>query len=145
MPPKIGEPRRIFIVGPLREIVDRRIERRRTGCRLIFHSSGRSFTASQGGLPNRFYVMWKKACGIIGLGDLRPYDLRRAANTNLIDAGAPERTPMKISGHKSRETFRRYAIEDTSEIAAAFEKLGAYVTPSDEAPRQGRAVSETRT
>jgi hypothetical protein len=30
---------------------------------------------------------------------------------------------------RTRETFRRYAIEDPSEIAVAFEKLGAYVTP----------------
>jgi integrase len=102
---------------------------RQAGCPLVFHSSGKSFKASQGGLPNRFNVMWKKACGTIGLPDLRPYDLRRSAIRNLIHAGVPELTAMKISGHKSRETFRRYAIEDTSEIAAAIERVGAYVTP----------------
>ncbi len=127
---------------PLREIMDRRIERRRSGCLLIFHSGGKSFKASQGGLPNRFYAIWKRACGNIGLPNLRPYDLRRSAVRNLIHAGVPEITAMKISGHGSRETFRRYAIEDPSELAAAFEKLGAYVTPRmrSQSRSQNRAV-----
>jgi integrase len=126
---KIGEARKIPVVGPLREIVERRIERRRDDCPLIFHSSAKSFKATQGGLPRRYYAVWKKACGTIGLPNLRVYDLRRSAIRNLIHAGVPELTAMKISGHRSRETFRRYAIEDPSEVAAAIERVGEYVTP----------------
>jgi hypothetical protein len=58
-----------------------------------------------------------------------PYDLRRSAVRNLIHAGVAEITAMRITGHRSRETFRRYAIEDPSEIAAAIERVEAYVTP----------------
>ena len=54
---KIGVPRIIPVFGPLREIVDRRIERRRTDCPLIFHASGMSFKASQGGPPNQYYAI----------------------------------------------------------------------------------------
>lgn len=75
------------------------------------------------------HAAWKKACGTPDMPDLRPYDLRRSAIRNLVHAGVLELTAMKISGHKSRETFRRYAIEDPSEIAAAIERVGAYVTP----------------
>jgi integrase len=123
--------------------VERRIRRRRTDCPLIFHADGKSFKASQGGLPNRFYEMWKKACGTIGMPHLRPYDLRRSAIRNLIHAGVPELTAMKISGHRSRETFRRYAIEDPSEIATAIETVGAYVTRRMKP--QGRLVAFPRT
>ena len=55
----------------------------------------------------------------------------------------PELTAMKISGHRSRETFRRYAIEDPSELAAAIERVAEVCDPSDEAASQGRAVLET--
>ena len=50
---------------------------------LIFHADEKSFKVSQGGLPNRFYVMWKKGCGSIGMPDLRPKsDLRRRPRTD---------------------------------------------------------------
>jgi hypothetical protein len=126
------------VVGPLAEIINRRIERRLPDCSLIFHWSGRSFKASQGGLPKRFNDMWKMAYGSIGAPDLRVYDLRRSAVRNLIHSGVPELTAMKISGHKSRETFRRYAIEDPSELAAAIEKVSGYVTP--QMKRRGKVV-----
>jgi hypothetical protein len=52
---------------------------------------------------------------------------------------------MKISGHRSRETFRRYAIEDPSEIAAAIETVGAYVTRRMKPRGRLMAFSKTRT
>ena len=126
---KTGESRWLPVVGPLREIVNRRLARRLPDCPLVFHSSGRSFRANHGGLPRWWYEEWREACEAIGRPELRPYDLRRSAVRNLIHSGVPELTAMKITGHKSRDTFRRYAIEDPSEIAAAIETTDAYVTP----------------
>jgi integrase len=126
---KIGETRKLPVVGPLREILDRRIVRRLPDCPLVFHSGGHAFDGNHGGLQNWWYTEWRAACEAIGLSALRPYDLRRSAIRNLIHSGVPELTAMKISSHKTRETFRRYAIEDPSDIAAAIETVAAYITP----------------
>jgi hypothetical protein len=36
---------------------------------------------------------------------------------------------MKITGHRSRETFRRYAIFDSEDTAAALRTLGEFIGP----------------
>ncbi|HTR03869.1 MAG TPA: tyrosine-type recombinase/integrase, partial [Thermoanaerobaculia bacterium] len=125
---------------PLKDIMNRRQKRRLEGCPLIFHSNGKSFSANHGGLPRKHYAAWAAACKTIGLAHLRPYDLRRSAVRNLIHAGVPEVTAMKISGHKTRDTFRRYAIEDPSEIAAAIETVAAYVKPRMKTPKAALRV-----
>jgi hypothetical protein len=40
----------------------------------------------------------------------------------LRRAGVPESTIMDISGWKAREMFKRYAITDTKDVAAAISK-----------------------
>ena len=81
---------------------------------LIFHADEKSFKVSQSGLPNRFYVMWKKACGSIGMPDLCPYDLRRSAIRNLIHAGVPELTETRGLSESTDETRTKKLDEGVS-------------------------------
>jgi hypothetical protein len=58
---------------------------------------------------------------------LLPYDLRRAAIRTLIRSGVSTTVAMKISGHLTDSTFRRYDITSVEDIADAVEKVAAYV------------------
>lgn len=81
---------------------------------------------------------WGNACVTCGLGrkievegkkydpryeGLTLHDLRRSAVRNLINAGVPETTAMKISGHKTRSVFDRYAISSTEDISNAMQAV----------------------
>jgi hypothetical protein len=46
----------------------------------------------------------------------------RSAARELRNAGVPESTIMDIGGWKTREMFKRYAITDSKDIAAAITK-----------------------
>jgi hypothetical protein len=50
------------------------------------------------------------------------HDFRRSAARELRRAGVPESTIMDIGGWKTREMFKRYAITDTKDVAAAISK-----------------------
>jgi integrase len=88
---------------------------------------------------------WCRACNAVGLGKLDPktfryqglilHDLRRAACSNLIKAGVPEKVAMTISGHKTRAVFDRYHIVHTEDVQNAMslvESLGKSGQPNGE-------------
>ncbi len=124
---KIGEGRVVPVVGPLVAIIERRTNARRVDSRLIFHAQGEPMGSEKGGLPDRFYDVWRKACAAVGLSGVIPYDLRRCAVRNLRAAGIAEKISMSISGHKTRSMFDRYGIVDERDLRSAMEKVGAYV------------------
>lgn len=70
-----------------------------------------------GELPNRYYALWRSACEEAGLTGVRVYDLRRSAIRNLTRAGVPEKFSMGISGHKTREMFRRAGSSDPGQAS----------------------------
>jgi integrase len=53
------------------------------------------------------------------------HDFRRSAVRNLIRAGIPETTAMELTGHRTREVFKRYAIVDEGMLKEAGAKLAA--------------------
>jgi len=122
---KIGKGRAIPVEGPLRQIIDRRLERRRLDTPLIFHRVSRG---RRGRPVQDLRFMWRAALKRAGLPPgLRPYDLRRSALRNMIRAGTDIAVAMKISGHTTRSTFDRYNIVDEEDVRAAVARTAAYV------------------
>jgi integrase len=79
---------------------------------------------------------WQKACHKTGHGvrddkrrfsGLRIHDLRVSGAVNMVEAGIPEDTVMKIGGWKTRAMFSRYNVHDVKRIRAAMVKAGQHV------------------
>lgn len=68
------------------------------------------------------------------------HDLRRSAARSLVHAGVPEHTAMQLLGHKTPSMFRRYAIQDATDLRNAVAKLAAASAPIAKAskPAKGR-------
>ena len=81
---------------------------------------------------------WMRACAASGLGrmitvagreydpryeGLTIHDLRRSAVRNLVQAGNAESLVMRISGHRTRSVFDRYAIASEGDLTTAMEKV----------------------
>jgi integrase len=117
---KTGKPRTIPVTGERAAIIERRLERRRLDCPLIFQRRGKPII--------QFRTTWRAALEVAHLpAGLRPYDLRRTAVRNMIRARVHERVAMEISGHLTRSTFDRYNIVSPDDVAAALDQTESFV------------------
>lgn len=131
---KTGHGRALALVGPLREIMERRIAARRLDCPLVFHRDGKPVI--------RFEYHWANAVKRAGLPGVRFHDLRRSAIRNLVRAGVDPAIAMKISGHRTRAVFDRYNIVSEQDLAQAMQKTAEYVSTL---PRERKVQPMERT
>jgi integrase len=73
-----------------------------------------------------FRKTWASATKRANLGGLLVHDLRRAAISDMLAAGVPTPTAMKISGHRTVSTFHRYAISDVEDVSQALKKTAEF-------------------
>jgi len=113
--------------GELREI----IERRRAAAILqdkdgetrfvehVFHRNGEPI--------GDFRKAWATALKAAGVPHRLFHDLRRTASRNMIAAGVPQTVAMKITGHRTDSTFRRYAIVNEEQKREALARTQEYL------------------
>jgi hypothetical protein len=80
------------------------------------------FTWEDGSPVRDFRVAWSKMCKAAKVPILL-HDFRRSAIRNMIRAGVPEKTAMRISGHVTRAVFDRYDIGSDADLAEAAERI----------------------
>jgi integrase len=83
------------------------------------------FHYSNGDRIGQYRNAWSKACKRAGLEGKLLHDCRRTAVRNLERFGVPRSTAMAITGHKTENIYRRYAIVDAGSMREAAVKLAA--------------------
>jgi len=126
---KNKKPRTLVLVGDLREIIERRLEKRLPDCPFVFHRNGKQVKS--------FRKAFKSACKEVGLEGIIPHDMRRSGVRNLRRSGNDEHDCMEISGHETRAIFDRYDIVDEDDQRRALERQQEYKRQQME---QGRKV-----
>ena len=116
---KSDKPRLLPLSDPLRAVIERRHAARRIDTPRVFHLEGKPI--------GDWRKRWHRACREAGLPGKRLHDCRRTAARNLRRAGVPEEVAMKLTGHATRDVFRRYNILTDDDIRAGSERLAAYV------------------
>jgi integrase len=104
--------------GVLRDIIQRRIQKRDISCPYVFHRNGKAIKSIR--------KAFAAAAKAIGQPDLVPHDMRRSAIRNFRKAGLSESDGMKLSGHRTRSVYDRYDIIDETVSREAMKKAQAY-------------------
>lgn len=118
--------RTLALEGPLWTVIERRLAARRLGCPLVFHRVARGEAGRPVRDVRKAFASALKAAELPTT--LRPYDLRRSAVRNLIRAGVDQAVAMKISGHITDATFRRYNIVSEEDVRAAVRAVAEQTT-----------------
>lgn len=71
-----------------------------------------------------FRKPWARACRAAGRPGVILHDLRRSGIRNMVRAGVSETVAMKVSGHRTASTFRRYNITSDEDLRAVAERMG---------------------
>jgi integrase len=143
---KTGEGRLAFLPPELLAALRAHLERLDALQRQLGRVIPRLFVYLRGrwmGRPIRdFRKVWRRACRAAGSPGLLVHDLRRSGIRNMVRAGIPEHTAMKISGHRTRSVFDRYDIVSEGDLREAARRLAAAGTIW--AQSRGRAETTSR-
>lgn len=106
----------------------------------------RVFVYTEGPLTGRpvglFRKPWKEACRLAGVPGRIVHDLRRSGIRNMVRAGVSETVAMKVSGHRTASTFRRYNITSDEDLRAVAQRMGMSVgITAAAAPKTRRATA----
>ena len=71
-----------------------------------------------------FRVAWARACKAAGRPGTIFHDLRRSGIRNMVRNGVSETIAMRISGHRTASTFRRYNITSDEDLRAVAARMG---------------------
>ena len=119
---KNNEGRSFPLIPELRRLIERRQEHTRRCERAqgriipqVFHRYGRPIRSIR--------RAWMTACRKAGVPGLLLHDLRRSAVRNLERAGVSRSVAMKLTGHKTENVYRRYAIVAENDLREAGIKL----------------------
>jgi integrase len=115
---KTKMPRTLALVGELRELIERRLEKRLPECPYVFHRNGKPIKS--------FRVAFKAACNDAGLAGIVPHDMRRSGVRNFTKAGLSESEGMSISGHRTNSVYKRYNIIDEDLQRQSLERVTAH-------------------
>ncbi len=89
------------------------------------------FCRDDGAPVGDFKKAWKTAKREAGVPGRLFHDFRRTAVRDLIRAGIPETVAMKLTGHRTRSVFQRYAIVEEGMLQEAGERLAAAALARD--------------
>lgn len=70
-----------------------------------------------------FCKAWTTACKAAGVAGRTRHDLRRTAVRNLERRGVPRSWAMKMTGHRTENVYRRYAIVSDADLQEATRRL----------------------
>jgi len=104
------------------------------------------FCRDDGAPVGDFKKAWTTARRKAGVPGRLFHDFRRTAVRNLIRAGIPETVAMKLTGHRTRAVFQRYAIVEEGMLREAGERLArvAYRPSSKDKAESGKVVALPR-
>lgn len=109
--PRVEYPHRILPAGPARAGLDRGLE-----CCLRIPVG-----------PQRLRAPARPGQGIgcAGVPGILRHDLRRTAVRNMEQVAVPHSVAMKLTGHKTENVYRRYAIVSPADLQAAAARLSS--------------------
>jgi len=131
---------RVFPFTPIAELDDalhaadvqrQRLQRDGVIVSHVFHRNGEPLVlpprgSSRTGETTKWVrTDWAESCKRAGVVGRIPHDMRRTAVRDLMRAGVPLKTAMKLTGHKSMSVFLRYQIVDENDLTAAVTQLAA--------------------
>jgi integrase len=99
----------------------------------VFHRAG-------GQISPDYRHWWKAACKEAGLPGKLLHDLRRSAVRRLEQANVPRSVAMKITGHKTENIYKRYAIVDETDIVAGVRRIADRQAFGSETVQNSRPV-----
>jgi integrase len=133
---KNKQPLPLVLTGQLLALVARRWALRVAECPYVFHRDGREI--------RDFRALWMAACEAVGVAGLLFHDLRRSGARNHRRAGVAEDVIQRIGDWKTRSMFARYNVVDERDLAAAGERLSAFLTDVASAPPTIVSLATTR-